>query len=300
MVDIVIVNWNAGKYLLDCVNSINTEVNQPYFNRIIIIDNHSSDNSIAQLPYSPKISIIQNPQNVGFSKACNQGFKICNAPYTLLLNPDAQLLDNTLQKCVEFMQANPTIDILGCALNDENANRTASCARYPTPLHFFYDAIGLSKIAPSTFTPALLMTDWDHKNNRKVDQVMGAFMFMPTGIFKKYRYFDERFFVYYEELDFSKRVSDAGGTIFFNAEIEAIHSGGGTTNQVKGFRTFLNLRSRLQYSKKHFSTAGYAATWFTTCVIEPITRSFFLLIKGKLKEIPEVFKAYRMLTNGHQ
>ena len=128
--------------------------------------------------------------------------------------------------------------------------------------------MGLSKIAPKIFHPGVLMTDWDHKESRKVDQVMGAFMFMRNSIFEKLGYFDERFFVYYEELDFSKRLAQLGGTSFYNSDIKAIHIGGGTTNNVKTFRLFLNLSSRLQYAKKHFSFGGYSFVWFCTFFIE--------------------------------
>jgi hypothetical protein len=124
---------------------------------------------------------------------------------------------------------------------------------------------------------------------------MGAFMFMRRSIFEKIGYFDERFFVYYEEIDFSKRVAEKGGKSFFNANIKAIHSGQGTTNSVKGLRLFLNLRSRLQYAKKHFNYGGYACVWLCTFFIEPFTRSLFLLLSGKIDEISDLFKGYKLL-----
>jgi GT2 family glycosyltransferase len=194
------------------------------------------------------------------------------------------------------MEENNQIDIIGCSLINDEGKLTASCARFPSPLHYFYDAVGLSKIAPKIFHPGVLMTDWDHKESRKVDQVMGAFMFMRNSIFEKLGYFDERFFVYYEELDFSKRLAQLGGTSFYNSDINAVHSGGGTTNNVKTFRLFLNLSSRLQYAKKHFSFFGYTVVWICTFVIEPFTRNILVLLKGNFKEIKSVFYAYALLV----
>ena len=156
------------------------------------------------------------------------------------------------------------------------------------------------KIAPKIFTPALLMTDWDHKSSRYVDQVMGAFMFMPISIFNKVGYFDERFFVYYEELDFSKRLAESGGVSYYNYDIKAIHSGGGTTNNVKPFRLFLSLQSRLQYAKKHFHFTGYIIVWYCTFFIFFFTRVIFLLLKGNFKEIKNVFKAYDLLIRNNK
>lgn len=297
MVDIVIVNWNSGEYLLKCVQSILQKSNEQLVKSIFVIDNHSSDNSISILPLHQKIVIIENKNNLGFSKACNQGFKLCTAPYVLLLNPDTQLFNSTLSDCISYMNGHYETQILGCQLHNDDGSVAHSCARFPTPLRYFYDAVGLSKLAPKIFTPALLMSDWDHKRSRFVDQVMGAFMFMRITLFDKLGYFDERFFVYCEELDFSKRLADQGGKTYFNANISAIHSGGGTTNSVKAYRLFLNLRSRLQYSKKHFSYFGYIAVFCCTFFIELFTRTFFLLLKGNFYEIKEVIRSYKFLIS---
>ena len=296
MLDIVIVNWNSGKYLLGTVKSIVLRENEANIQNIFIIDNHSSDNSLSLLPMHPKITIICNKTNLGFAKACNQGFQLCNTKYVLLLNPDVRLLDNSLKECAQFMEEHPNVDILGCQLLDDEGKITSSCARFPTPLHIFYDASGLSKILPKLFKPATLMTDWDHQTSRFVPQVMGAFMWMPQSIFKKIGFFDERYFVYFEELDFSKRLAENKGLSYFNAEIKCIHSGGGTTNQVKSFRLFLFWQSRLQYAKKHFSIFGYLIVILCTYMIEPLSRCIFFLIKGNLKGIKEVGRGYQYLT----
>lgn len=295
MVDIVIINWNSGEYLEKCINSIFATNNGTCVNTVFIIDNNSRDSSLDRIKPNTKIKIIRNKENFGFAKASNQGFKISKAPYVLLLNPDTQLLDSTLEDCIGFMGKNHNIDILGCRLLNDKGEIAPSCARFPTPGKLFIDSIGLPKILPSVFRPAILMTEWDHKTSRFVDQVMGAFMFMRHSIFEKVGFFDERFFVYCEELDFSKRLSELGGKSFFNTDISAIHSGEGTTKAVKSFRLFLNLHSRLQYAKKHFAASGYLLVWLGTYFIEPISRASFLFFKGKFNEIKSVFKGYKML-----
>ncbi|HMO61095.1 MAG TPA: glycosyltransferase family 2 protein [Ferruginibacter sp.] len=295
MTDVVIINWNSGSLLYEAVQSICTSQNINYTGRIIIIDNASTDNSADAINISEKILLIRNAENRGFAKACNQGFKLCSSPFVLLLNPDARLLNNTLPECILFMQKNENIDVLGCQLLDELGKVTYSCSRFPTPLRFFYDAVGLSKIAPAIFTPATIMTDWNHQESREVNQVMGAFMFMRHSVFKKTGYFDERFFVYFEELDFSKRIQDAGGSTYYNAAIQAVHKGEGTTSQVKAFRLFLNLNSRLEYAKKHFSHTGFYVVWVSTFLIEPFSRLVFTLVKGQIKDAGEIISAYVLL-----
>jgi len=295
MVDVIIVNWNSGEYIKKCIDSIFSNDNKNFINTIFIIDNGSTDASLNKVELNKKIKIIRNKTNMGFSKACNQGFKLSTCTYVLLLNPDTQLLNNTIADCITFMNQNTETDILGCQLLNDKREITPSCSRFPTAIGVLSDSLGLSKIVPSLFKPAIILTNWDHKESRYVDQLMGAFMFMRRSIFEKIGYFDERFFVYYEEIDFSKRVAQKGGKSFFNANIKAIHSGHGTTNSVKGLRLFLNLRSRLQYAKKHFNYGGYACVWLCTFFIEPFTRSLFLLLSGKMDEISDLFKGYKLL-----
>ncbi|HEU5363949.1 MAG TPA: glycosyltransferase family 2 protein [Hanamia sp.] len=297
MIDVIIVNWNSGFFLQKCLQSIFDTPNKNFIHKVYIIDNDSDDLSMQEIESNDRIEIIWNKENRGFAKACNQGFKLSTAEYILLLNPDTQLLSTTLQDCITFINKKDDVDILGCQLLNDNGKVVASCSKFPTALGILRDATGLSKIAPSIFKPGIIMRDWEHEESRFVDQVMGAFMFMRKSIFEKVGYFDERFFVYYEEVDFSKRLSELGGKSFFNAEIKAIHSGEGRGYSVKAFRLFLNLRSRLQYAKKHFTFLGYYCVWICTFFVEPLTRSTFLLLSGKKNEIADLFKGYKLLLN---
>lgn len=294
-VDIVIINWNAGELLSRCVKSVLQQGNKSFIGAVYVVDNYSSDDSVKMLAQDEKLYILQNNKNEGFAKACNQAFKKCTSEFVLLLNPDAILESSTLSDCIKFMQQHDEVDIMGCRLKDDAGHIAPSCARFPTPLRILNDATGLSKFFPKIFKPATLMTDWDHAESRKVDQVMGAFMFLRRSVFEKTGYFDERFFVYFEELDFSKRLAEINGISFYNKEIAIVHSGGGTTKRVKAFRLFLFLKSRMLYAKKHFSAPGVAIVFVATWVMEPIARILLALINASFKDVKAVFSAYRML-----
>lgn len=296
-IDIVIVNWNAGDLLSRCVGSLLKTQSVKLIGKIIIVDNASSDSSVSEVAVSEKIHWIKNTENRGFSVACNQGFRAASAPYVLLLNPDAAVFDVTLEACLKFMNGRKDIDILGCRLVNDEGKTTVSCARFPTPWRYCTDAIGISKLFPKLFPPATLMTDWNHLESKEVDQVMGAFMLIRKSTLSAMNGFDERFFVYYEELDFSKRVSEQKGKIFFNADIKALHSGGGTTCAVKAFRLYLSLSSRLHYARKHFSAIGYGVTWLSTYLVEPWTRMLFCFVKADLTGITQVWNGYYLLIS---
>lgn len=294
MVDIVIVNWNSGQYLRKCILSIERSQKRYLISKVIVVDNNSADSSSDFLQAYPNVVLIKNTYNKGFAKACNQGFLLCKAEYVLLLNPDAMVLESTIEECVAYMDKNKRIDILGCALLDEAGNITKSCARFPTPIRIFFDASGLSKIAPSIFKPATLMTDWDHSKRKQVDQVMGAFMFMRTNLFKRVGYFDERFFVYYEELDFSYRLFKINGISYYEPAIRAVHAGEGTTSSVKAFRLYLSLSSRLKYARKHFTTVGFFLVLISTFPLEFFSRLMFTSISFRAKGIWQIVKGYLM------
>lgn len=295
VIDIVIVNWNSGQLLKNCIDSIINNTDVTLINNIFIIDNFSSDKSLEEMVSHNKVQIIRNPRNLGFAAACNQGFKRCTASYILLLNPDTRIMQYTLSESVNFMNREPHVDIMGCQLLHENDKIAISCSRFPTPLHFLFDALGLSLLFPRIFTPALIMSDWNHKSSRYVDQVMGAFMFIRKETLDKIGLFDERFFVYYEELDFCRRLYLKGGKTFFNSEIQVYHIGKGTTSTVTDFRLYLNLESRMKYAKKYFTLMGLILTYFATFFIEPFSRTIYSFLRGHFKEIPNTWKGYWML-----
>ena len=103
MIDIVIVNWTSHGFLRKCVESIFNSNQSDLISNVIIIDNNSTDDSLQMLPINAKIKVIKNTENVGFARACNQGFKLSQSNYILLLNPDAVLLENTISESFDYM-----------------------------------------------------------------------------------------------------------------------------------------------------------------------------------------------------
>jgi GT2 family glycosyltransferase len=139
------------------------------------------------------------------------------------------------------------------------------------------------------------MKDFSHESSTEVDQVMGAFFFIRTDLFNQCNGFDEQFFVYYEEVDLSKRINSLGFKSIFLADCNAYHVGGGVSQQVKAKRLFYSLRSRILYSNKHFNFLSYIAVYFLTLLVEPISRIGFSLARLDFKAISETISAYKML-----
>lgn len=290
---IVIVNWNSGEQLLRCIQSI-AESGLESTSRVVIVDNGSNDDSESAAEGFPFVSLIRTGENLGFAKACNLGANRCDSKYLLFLNPDARLYLGSLERVVAFMQKpeNFQVGICGVQLLDENGDIARTCARFPTFFRLLSHSIGLSRFFSKT---GYFMTDWAHDDSRDVDHVIGAFYLVRRQLFEEIGGFDERFFVYLEDLDFSYRAHKAGWKTFYLAEAQAFHAGGGTSRQVKAKRLFYSLRSRIFYAFKHFSKWQVWTLLLLTCLVEPFTRTVFCLFKRDWSGVKNTFSGYQML-----
>lgn len=296
--DIVIVNWNAGLQLRDCLDSIDAADHKGItLQRVVVVDNGSHDNSlsvIAQRATPP--AVIRNTSNQGFAVACNQGARGSKADYLLFLNPDARLLARSLVVPLEFMERpqHHEMGVVGIQLIDSRGQVAPTCARFPTASRFITTMLGLDRVWPKLFPPHF-MVEWDHSADREVDQIMGAFFLVRRSLFETLRGFDERFFVYFEEVDFSLRARDRGFRSFYLSTAKAYHRGGGVTEQAKGARLFYSLRSRMLYSYKHFGAWSASLVTLATLFVEPISRCLLAVARRSESEFVATVEGYALL-----
>ncbi|MGI9234476.1 MAG: glycosyltransferase family 2 protein [Woeseiaceae bacterium] len=299
-VDVVIVNWNAGPLLEQCLESLNEFALQS-ISAVVLVDNASTDGSVEEcngidLP----IKVIRNRENRGFALACNQGAALCTAKYILFLNPDTRVFQNSLTCPIRFMEnsKNAQVGICGIQLVDEQNNVSRTCMRFPAVGRFFAQATGLNRI-PGMRGWGISMREWDHLASKEVEQVIGAFFFTRRALFEDLGGFDERFFVYFEEVDFSLRAKDAGWNTVYLSDGQAFHLGGGTTQQIKATRLFYSLRSRLLYGFKHFSLGKAWLLLAVTLVVEPIGRSFYGIFVSLVREPRFAFRDLKETWTGY-
>lgn len=296
--DIIIVNWNSGILISECLDSIKNSLSDSFIlNRVVVVDNASTDNSLVAIEkFDLPLVLIKNGDNLGFSKACNQGAKNSNANYLLLLNPDTRLYNNSLSEPIQFLEKNENVSvgIVGIQLQDENNLISRNCSRFPTPGSLIYMSIGLDQLFPKIFVPHF-MKEWNHQDSRFVDQVMGSFFFVRRTLFEKLNGYDERFFVYYEDLDFSYRAKKICFKSYYLATAKIYHKGGGTSEKVKAQRLAYILHSKLLFSKKHFSKSSYSIIFFVTIFIEPFARILGEIINGSFGNILEILGGYKKL-----
>lgn len=251
-IDIVIVNWNSDTFLRACIAAlIEVESVGDVEYRIVVVDNASLDGSADELPRTaPALRLRRNRSNVGFGRACNQGAALGSAPVILFLNPDTQVEPDSLGIALRALLARPETGIVGAQLRDETGTVHRSCARRPTAFSLIGQDLQLHRLLPR-IVPSHFLWDWDHAESRPVDQVMGAFLMIRRPLFEALGGFDERFFVYYDDVDLCARARDAGYEVRHVAEAKVWHRGQGTTERAKAHRLFYILRSRVLYAIKH-------------------------------------------------
>ena len=289
-IDIIIVNWNTGNYLKECVESL-IKYNTNHIGQIIIVDNNSSDQSVNSLSNNKLIKIIKEKKNNGFGKACNIGAKYSHEKYLLFLNPDTSVFADTIKNSLEFMEKyqNSKIAISGAQIVNNYGNIVKSCSYFPTASRFFFNSIGLDNLFKNK---GLLMKDFDHKESIYVNQIIGAFFLIRRDVFFKLDGFDERFFLYFEEVDLSLRSYKLGYLSYFNSNIRCFHRGGISSNNDKVNRHLNYLKSKIIYAKKHFSVFNFQLTVFITVFIEFISRFFYSLLKISINGLRILILSY--------
>jgi GT2 family glycosyltransferase len=299
-IQVIIVNWNAGAQLFECLRSFTAVAgDRVALLDVTVVDNASTDGSLdalSTLPTGLPLTLIRNAENRGFAAACNQGAAGSTADFLLFLNPDTRLLPRSLEAPARYLgdPANSSVGIVGIQLLDASGTVARNCARAPSAVSMIGNSLGLDRAMPSAFPPHFLL-EWDHADTRPVDQVMGAFCFVRRSLFEQLAGFDERFFVYYEDLDLAMRARARGWRSIYLASASAIHHGGGTTHAVKDRRLYYFARSRILFALKYFGTGGAFAVAAVTLLVEPLARIARALWTRRLTEIGEVARGFGML-----
>jgi GT2 family glycosyltransferase len=252
---VVIVNYNVVFFLEQCLNSV-FAASKNLNVQIFVVDNNSVDGSINMLKENfSSIVLIENKENVGFSKANNQAIKSANSPYVLLLNPDTVIEEDTFDKCIDFMNSNTNCGGLGIRMLDGKGNFLPESKRgFPSPSVAFYKIFGLSYLFPKSqkFGRYHLGFLSEFEVN-EVDVLSGAFMLLRTETLEKIGLLDEQFFMYGEDIDLSYRIKLGGYKNYYFPETKIIHYKGESTKKSSVNYVFVFYKAMILFAKKHFS-----------------------------------------------
>ncbi|NML15083.1 glycosyltransferase family 2 protein [Azohydromonas caseinilytica] len=277
---VIVVNWNGGELLRECIASLQRCLKDfPAEWEAIVVDNGSTDDSMQKICGLPCVVTVLNGGNFGFGRACNIGAQHARGRHLLFLNPDCEVHPGSIERCLAELQK-PGIGACGIALTDESGHISRTCHRFPSLLSFSSRIFGLKFLLRGRSHGPML--DWDHSHDADVDHIIGAFYMVRHDTFKKLEGFDERFFVYLEDLDLSLRVKKNGGRIRFLASPPSFHVGGGVSRQIKALRLFYSTRSRILYAYKHFPRWQAHLHLLLTLLVEPVARTGHALLQRSM------------------
>jgi GT2 family glycosyltransferase len=257
---IVLVNWNACEMTSDALQSIADQTRDISY-EIFVIDNGSTrDASVRELPRRfPAVDFIQNPRNMGFSVANNQGISRARGRHVLLLNNDTIQTENALGAAVHYMDTHEDVGAVGILHRNADAERSPqpSAFAFPRPWRELATLLGLRRSADDG-APLRADVELD------VDWVCGSFLLMRRSCLEQIGPLDERFFIYDEDIDWCRRATSAGWKIRFWPGASMVHVGASARPFMKD-KTFVHFRSHLSYIRKHHSPIP-AALYYLTMV----------------------------------
>ena len=222
---------------------------------VIVVDNASTDaspNLLSSLAGDLGFQLILNDENLGFAAANNQALARASGRYFMLLNPDTEVVGDGLSRLIEAMDADDALGAVGPQLLDEHGEVTASCRRLPNLERSFWHLSYLDKLFPRL--PRLrdyMMADFDHHSSCDVEQPQGAALLLRQSVIDKVGPLDERFFLYYEEVDWCARVAAAGYRLRFFAEAQVRHAAGSSADKVWGRAIHHFFESMVRYHRKN-------------------------------------------------
>lgn len=247
---IIIVSWNVREKLEANLKAIyNSEGNLNL--EIFVVDNNSEDDSAEMVAGEfPKIKLIANKENLGFAKANNQAIKKASGDFILLLNPDMRVFPDTLKNMVEWMRKNKQASVAGCHLVGANGETIKHVRRFPG----FLDQLAIVLKLPHLFPEILnkyLRVDFDYEKSAPVDSIRGSFFMIRKDAINKIGLLDEEFFIWFEEVDYCKRVKNNGGEVWYTPAAMCLDYVGQSFSQVSGGKRQKYFRdSMLKYFKK--------------------------------------------------
>ncbi|MFC1646854.1 glycosyltransferase family 2 protein [Patescibacteria group bacterium] len=257
---IIIVNFNTRVLLKNCLKSIYKSNLGDKKIQVLVSDNGSKDGSIDMVKeYFPKVLMIENNANLGFSKANNIGINKSFGRYILLLNSDTLVAKNTLLGMIKFMEKNKNIGLSTCKLELADGSIDPACHRgFPTPVNAVTYLLGLENMFPKSriFSG---YHQW-YKNLNKPHQIdcpSGAFFLIPRSIIKSVGNLDEDYFMYGEDIDWAYRIKKSGHEVWFNPNYKVIHlkkkSGRANVDKVRKRKTdiMFHTNNKLFYTKNY-------------------------------------------------
>jgi len=256
----IVVSYNARHLLARCLSHLDAERHE-----VIVVDNASEDGSAELVRQEfPNVALIEAGANLGFGAANNLAMQQASGAYFALINSDAWAIDDGLETLVRFAASDPAAGIVGPRLVEEDGRVQKSVRGYPTVWRLCTEYFFLRKLAPSTRAlNAFYGAGFDYASVREADWLMGAALVVRRELIEEIGGFDERFFLFSEEVDLCFRARQAGWKTVYTPSATFVHLGGASTRPSWSRMYREQLRGHVLFLEKHYDaeTAERARRW---------------------------------------
>lgn len=220
---VVIISWNTRDLTRAALQSVRTHL-RALTHEVIVIDNSSSDGSQAMISEEfPEVVLLANDENVGFGRANNQGMAIAQGRWFLLLNSDAALIDDGVARLIARLRHEPTVGVAHCRLFSPDGTMQHTTYRFPSVGLAILDNLAVSRVLGARRRQGLLGGYWDQSSERDVDAVAGAFMLVRREVYEQTGGFDERIFMYGEDIEWCARIRDRAWKVRCFPDVSVLH-----------------------------------------------------------------------------
>lgn len=266
-ISIIIANYNTEEFLRNCLNSIKSTVKNVKY-EVIVTDNNSKDDSVTMIKNEfPWVKLIESKINGGFAYANNLAIKESSGKYIFLLNTDTVLLKDVIEKMVNYMDENKDVGLLGPKLLNRDMSHQTSVSGFPSFKREFYHIYKLKNILKIPILKKIIVAMSGKIGSKDVEQYMmnfksideprevqvlvGAALLVRRNVIDKIGMLDERYFMYYEEIDFCYQANKAGFKAVYYPNGEIIHYIGQSSDKIKDITFYERYKSMIKYFRKN-------------------------------------------------
>jgi GT2 family glycosyltransferase len=268
----IVVGFNSARDLPACLEAL--EAQRDVDLEIHVVDNASTDGSVELVRSRfPRVRLLRNDRNAGFAGANNQILEHVDAPFYALVNPDAVLPPGAIAACLAQFARDGTAGIVGSRLVNPDGSLQRSCFGFLGLANLLGETLAIHRIAPALRPLTSFYMPWfRHDRIADVDWIQGAFLVVRGEVVRAVGAFDPDFFMYGEEMEWCRRIRDAGWRVVFLPEPPVVHAGGTSSAPIAGPMFVENLKGRLRYLRKHRGP-GTVATARILMAISVIARA---------------------------
>jgi N-acetylglucosaminyl-diphospho-decaprenol L-rhamnosyltransferase len=282
---VIIVQYKTRELLLECLAALVPDL-ASLQSEIVVVDNCPADGAPQALAaHFPAVRVIANAENVGYGRAANQGIRATRGEFVLVMNPDCDPEPGAARTLVDYLRAHPRVAIAGPTLLGPDGAIEHSARAFPDQYAFLFNRYSLlTRLFPNNrFSRRYLLSDWDHRSEREVDWLTGAFLMVRRAAIDQVGGFDEAFFMFNEDVDWCRRMKLAGWANVYVPQARVVHHVGASKKRVAPRVIVERHRGMIHYFHKHHPTNLVLRTFADALIM---VRAGVMLIENAFKTTP--------------